>query len=203
MANGLGSKIESWNDPAEGTIDISPVSFGELVDPTKRFSEQIHKSESTALELPTLALEVVGPAEKVNFCDRMTGPDRDAMGNKCLDFMLGDNRVFRIKESADQSTTTLENFDINGKAAGFQSQTKDADGSTLIRSKFHGLDGTGTVIIDRQGAEGKPEIKLDGKLVEDAETSKLLLQKEKDLFTLPQVRSTRDIKFPIQGGPPS
>lgn len=196
------TQLEGRRDSGNESGDKAHLTVGNQLDPSRSFDSQISKVPNTADCLPGLILTNNDLVAKVNMCDRITGPDTDQRGNQFRSYMLGDNEVFRETLIKDKNEKVLQSFD-NGKTEGRQNQEFDKDGNiTHIRSVFQDSQGKG-VIINRDGANGAPEVKVDSVKIEDPKIIKSLLERETELFTPPKQENIRNRQQPSQGGPPA
>jgi hypothetical protein len=205
-ANNYESQFEGRTDASSEAFDKSGLSLAGQLDPNKSISDQIPQIQNTAeAHLPTMMIAEDNPTARVRLYQRVV-PDVDAQGFPEKSYMLGGNKVF--SETTKPNETVLKSYDDFGKEQASQSQYLNADKSIgSIRSRFKDDNGN-AVIIDREGSDGTPQIKVKNgetfDVIRDEAQINSLLQKEKALFTLPtKAPENRDIKMPERGGPPT
>lgn len=170
---------------------------GQVPQDATSLNDYIRPTQSTAdAVLPGIDL-----VAKVDLCDRKC-PNMDPQGNPYESYMAGDQEVFRITQRPNE--TVYQSRNLDGTPEGRKSISYENIGGenvvSHVRSVFKDDNGK-PVIIDRNGLDGKPEVKVDEKVVVDPKTIDALLQKEKAMFTPPTIKSVRDGIVPERGGP--
>lgn len=202
----MATQLENLDQQIFGaTGDLSFLALGNQADPSKSFRDQISPVPSTADSvLPSITIEDSSIA-RVDRCTVKAGPAGDGFGNVVTSYMLGTTEVFT--EKVNDRERVLQVRDHNGKPEGRHTENfdpSDPEHKAISNSRSVFNDDQGqSVIITREGADGKPEIKVADKLIQDPKQIETLLQKEKILFTPPTVVPARELQIPERGGPPT
>lgn len=197
-ANAL-ERIDGRNEAASEAADSSRLGLaGQVSRDASSLNDYIRPTQSTADSvLPKFDL-----IAKVDLCDRRCEKNTDPQGNRYDSYMAGDQEVFRVTERANE--TVYQSRNLDGTPEGRKTVTYENNGGDRVVSNVRSVfkdDSGKPVIIDRNGLDGKPEVKVDEKVVVDAKTIDALLQKEKAMFTPPTIKSVRDGVIPERGGP--